>query len=46
MSLTMFQASVPVCTQILGGLAGVLEKNAFCWAYMSGGAAVNPAGCG
>ena len=26
MSLTMFQASVPVCTQILGGLAGVLEK--------------------
>ena len=26
MSLTMFQASVPVCTQILGGLAGVLAK--------------------
>ena len=26
MSVTMFQASVPVCTQILGGLAGVLEK--------------------
>ena len=28
MAFSMFQASVPVCTQILGSLSGVIDKAA------------------